>query len=114
MRPAGVQSGGMHLLDDDVEQIQRSPSPCREREIFPSLMRREFCCLALVGFGSPVLFWRERIGRRGRRFLLEKFRARMAPYNWRGDAGARDDRLSPIGRFIRRIRLDEIRNSRTF
>lgn len=66
------------------------------------------CGLVLVDVGSPVLFWQERIGRRGRRFLLYKFRTYKAPFNWRGEAIAPDDRLSAIGRFIRRTRLDEI------
>lgn len=64
--------------------------------------------LVLIDVGSPVLFWQERIGRGGRRFLLYKFRTYRAPYDWRGEPVAPEDRLSAIGRFVRATRFDEI------
>lgn len=64
--------------------------------------------LVLVDVGSPILFWQERIGRGGRRFLLYKFRTYKAPYDWRGEPVAAEDRVSAIGRVVRRTRLDEI------
>ena len=64
--------------------------------------------LVLLDVGSPVLFWQERIGRGGRRFLLYKFRTYRAPYDWRGDPVPDSERLSAVGRFIRATRLDEI------
>jgi lipopolysaccharide/colanic/teichoic acid biosynthesis glycosyltransferase len=64
--------------------------------------------LVLVDVGSPILFWQERIGRGGRRFLLYKFRTYKAPYDWRGEPVAAEDRVSTIGHIVRRTRLDEI------
>ncbi len=64
--------------------------------------------LVLVDVGTPLLFWQERIGRNGRRFLLYKFRTYRAPYDWRGRAIDPGDRLSLIGRLIRASRFDEI------
>lgn len=64
--------------------------------------------LVLVDVGTPLLFWQERIGRNGRRFLLYKFRTYRAPFDWRGEPVDEADRLSSIGRFIRATRLDEI------
>lgn len=64
--------------------------------------------LVLVDVGTPLLFWQERIGRNGRRFLLYKFRTYRAPFDWQGEPVAEADRLSGIGRFIRATRLDEI------
>lgn len=64
--------------------------------------------LVLIDVGTPLLFWQERLGRHGRRFLLYKFRTFQAPYDWRGLPVAADRRLSRLGRFIRATRLDEL------
>jgi len=63
----------------------------------------------LASMGRPVLFRHERIGRDGRPFLLHKFRS------MRGDAesglpitGVGDPRVTPLGRFLRRTKLDEL------
>jgi lipopolysaccharide/colanic/teichoic acid biosynthesis glycosyltransferase len=52
--------------------------------------------------GSPVLFRQERPGRNGRRFTLYKFRTMAA------GPGADEDRLTGLGRFLRRASLDEL------
>jgi lipopolysaccharide/colanic/teichoic acid biosynthesis glycosyltransferase len=60
--------------------------------------------------GGPVLFKQERVGYRGRRFRIWKFRT-MVP-----DAGARglpltvgrDPRVTRIGAWLRRLKLDEL------
>jgi sugar transferase (PEP-CTERM system associated) len=60
---------------------------------------------------GPVLYRQQRVGQRGRVFTVHKFRS------MREDAEAgtgavwaqeNDDRVTPIGRFLRRTRLDEI------
>jgi len=58
---------------------------------------------------GPVIFRQERIGREGKPFLLYKFRT------MRFEAGAKarfaepqDDRLTRVGRVLRRIRIDEL------
>ncbi|HTC92433.1 MAG TPA: TIGR03013 family XrtA/PEP-CTERM system glycosyltransferase [Terriglobales bacterium] len=60
--------------------------------------------------GSPVLFRQERVGRGGRTFQILKFRSmkqgseKGAP-QWTAD---RDPRITRVGNFIRKFRLDEL------
>lgn len=65
-------------------------------------------CLVLYDVGAPILFWQQRIGRNGRKFLLYKFRTYHAPFDRRGNKLAPEDRLSRLGRAVRAGRLDEI------
>jgi len=65
-------------------------------------------CLVLYDVGAPLLFWQQRIGRNGRKFLLYKFRTYHAPFDRSGKKIAPEDRLSRLGRVIRAARLDEI------
>jgi len=65
-------------------------------------------CLVLFDVGSPILFWQQRIGQRGRKFLLYKFRTYHAPFDKAGAKIPEDQRLSRLGRAIRAGRLDEI------
>jgi len=64
--------------------------------------------LVLYDVGAPILFWQQRIGRNGRKFLLYKFRTYHAPFDRNGNKIADEDRLSRLGRGIRAGRLDEI------
>ena len=58
--------------------------------------------------GSPVVFWQRRPGRRGRPFHLYKFRT-MGPAHAPDGRRLPDiQRLSKVGRFMRRTRLDEL------
>jgi exopolysaccharide biosynthesis polyprenyl glycosylphosphotransferase len=74
------------------------------------------CCVPLVALliqlddGGPIFFRQERVGRSGRRFHIWKFRTmRMdaEPHGpvWAADA---DPRVTRVGRFLRRTRLDEL------
>ena len=63
---------------------------------------------ACVDVGPPIIFWQQRIGRGGERFVLYKFRTYRAPFEANGRPIERDSRLSNLGQFIRRTRLDEI------
>src|ERR1700757_3975482 len=61
--------------------------------------------------GDPVLFRQERVGRDGKRFILFKFRT----MRYRGDHGDEDisthegdPRVTRVGRWLRRLRLDEL------
>src|SRR6266849_150297 len=65
-------------------------------------------CLTFLDVGSPVLFWQQRLGRSGRQFLLHKFRTLRPPYDWRGRTLSDEQRLSWIGRLVRKARLDEL------
>lgn len=58
--------------------------------------------------GGPVFYRQERIGRHGKPFTILKFRSMRM-----NNAGARitrsgDDRITPVGRFLRRHKLDEL------
>ena len=60
--------------------------------------------------GSPILYRQERVGENGRLFTLNKFRsmrkdAEQGTPVW---AQAEDDRVTRVGRLIRRTRLDEL------
>ena len=58
---------------------------------------------------GPVFFLQERVGRGGKRFRLIKFRTmrpeRRVKSEWARDNG---DRLTRVGRWLRRFRLDEL------
>jgi sugar transferase (PEP-CTERM system associated) len=60
--------------------------------------------------GSPILYRQERVGENGRVFTLNKFRsmrkdAEQGTPVW---ARAEDERVTLVGRFIRKTRLDEL------
>jgi exopolysaccharide biosynthesis polyprenyl glycosylphosphotransferase len=60
--------------------------------------------------GRPVLFHQERTGRGGRTYAIRKFRTMRRDAEKLGAvwASAEDPRVLPVGRFLRRIRLDEL------
>lgn len=64
--------------------------------------------VALYDVGAPVIFWQQRIGRGGRKFLLYKFRTYKAPFARNGQPVASEARLSKIGKALRATRFDEI------
>jgi lipopolysaccharide/colanic/teichoic acid biosynthesis glycosyltransferase len=64
--------------------------------------------LVLLDVGSPVFFWQQRLGLRGHNFLLHKFRTLKTSYDWHGLPIPESERLSPIGLFLRKLRLDEL------
>ncbi len=60
---------------------------------------------------GPVLFAQERVGRNGNRFKLLKFRSMW--HNAEAESGPvwadiNDERVTPVGRIVRRLRIDEI------
>ncbi|HZM26378.1 MAG TPA: sugar transferase, partial [Gemmatimonadales bacterium] len=58
----------------------------------------------------PVLFTQQRVGERGRIFVLKKFRSMSVNAEANGPvwAAARDPRVTRVGRLLRRTRLDEL------
>ena len=67
--------------------------------------------LVLLEDGRPILYRQERVGENGRTFVLSKFRSmrkdaeRGGTPVWAKDG---DDRVTRVGRFIRKTRLDEL------
>ena len=59
---------------------------------------------------GPVLYRQERVGKSGRTFVVMKFRSMRTDAEKDGPvwASAEDDRVTRIGRVIRKIRVDEI------
>lgn len=60
---------------------------------------------------GPALFWQERIGRNGETFQMAKFRSMYTGNDGEhGDvfADEEDDRVTTVGRAIRKLRLDEL------
>jgi len=59
---------------------------------------------------GPVLYKQERVGRGGKTFMVMKFRSMRVDAEKNGPVWARDadDRVTRVGRIIRKIRIDEI------
>jgi lipopolysaccharide/colanic/teichoic acid biosynthesis glycosyltransferase len=64
--------------------------------------------LVCLDVGRPVLFWQERLGWKGRLFLLYKFRTLGAPFYADGYSSPEVRKLSFIGGFLRSTRIDEL------
>jgi sugar transferase (PEP-CTERM system associated) len=61
--------------------------------------------------GTPVLYRQERVGQGGRIFTIYKFRSMRIDAEGDGKprwAGVDDDRTTRVGRFIRKLRIDEL------
>jgi exopolysaccharide biosynthesis polyprenyl glycosylphosphotransferase len=79
------------------------------------LLASPICLVTAVAIkltsNGPIFYTQERMGRHGRTFNLYKFRSMRTDAEaatgavW---ASANDDRVTPIGRFIRKHRIDEI------
>ncbi len=67
--------------------------------------------LVMIEDGRPVLYRQERVGENGRTFTLAKFRSMRKDAEKAGTpiwAKDGDDRVTLVGRFIRKTRLDEL------
>ncbi len=62
--------------------------------------------------GGPVFYKQERMTQYGRKFMIHKFRSMRVDAEKDGVArlstGAKDDRITPVGRIIRACRIDEL------
>ncbi len=58
---------------------------------------------------GPILFFQERVGRNGKSFKIIKFRTMFIGSEKSGPqlSSSNDPRITPIGRFMRKLRLDE-------
>jgi lipopolysaccharide/colanic/teichoic acid biosynthesis glycosyltransferase len=59
---------------------------------------------------GPALYWQERVGRDGRVFRMAKFRSMVADAarNGRPITAAGDERVTPIGAVLRKLKIDEV------
>ena len=67
--------------------------------------------LIFLGDGAPILYRQERVGLNGRLFNVIKFRSMRRDAESDGKprwATANDDRTTRVGRFIRKVRIDEL------
>ena len=62
--------------------------------------------------GGPVLYKQVRLTRNGKKFFIHKFRSMRVDAEKDGVArlstGDKDDRITPVGRVLRKLRLDEL------
>ena len=60
--------------------------------------------------GGPILYRARRVGLRGKVFFLYKFRTMVVDADRKGAAitGKDDSRVTPVGRFLRKTKLDEL------
>jgi len=67
------------------------------------------CLVVRLASGSPVFFSQERIGRDGRSFRIHKFRTmRTGRPGELQITGSGDNRVTPLGRWLRASKLDEL------
>jgi len=66
--------------------------------------------LVLITMGWPVFYRQERVGRGGRTFKIIKFRSMKKNADRIGPAftAGGDPRVTPVGRFLRKYKLDEL------
>jgi sugar transferase (PEP-CTERM system associated) len=78
---------------------------------WPLMLMVALAILIDSGPGAPVLYRQERVGEHGRSFFLVKFRSMRTDAERDGVAQfarTNDDRVTRVGRFIRKARLDEL------
>lgn len=64
--------------------------------------------LVMADSGLPILFWQQRLGQNGSRFLLYKFRTLRPPFDWHGRSIPQEKRLAKMGIMLRELSLDEL------
>lgn len=75
------------------------------------LLAPVMACIAffvLIAMGPPVLFRQERAGKDGKPFILYKFRTMLDLKDERGQPLPDEERLTPLGKFLRSTSLDEL------
>lgn len=113
-----VETALFSLSEDERERMAQRPIWRVKRMIDIALaaMLLTLCAPLMVfvalgvalDVGLPVTFWQQRPGLRGRSFRLRKFRTMRAAFDAGGLRMTDDARLSALGMFLRRSRLDEL------
>ncbi|MBT7619829.1 MAG: sugar transferase, partial [Flavobacteriales bacterium] len=75
--------------------------------LFPLLILISFAIK--IGSSGPILFLQKRVGKDGKQFILIKFRSMLINQQSNNTATAKgDDRITTIGVFLRKYKLDEL------
>jgi len=109
-----VFSGGF-----DATPLRRFSKRCSDLLIAALVLLLAWPLMLLVAFairfesgpGQPILYRQERVGARGKTFQLIKFRSMRTDAELDGIArwaSKDDDRVTRVGRFTRKVRLDEL------
>jgi sugar transferase (PEP-CTERM system associated) len=109
-----VFSGGF-----DATPLRRFSKRCSDLVIAALVLLLTWPLMLLValairlesGPGQPILYRQERVGARGKTFQLIKFRSMRTDAELDGIArwaNKDDDRVTRVGRFTRKVRLDEL------
>jgi sugar transferase (PEP-CTERM system associated) len=78
---------------------------------FPLMLATALAIWMESGFKGPILFRQKRVGENGRNFEVLKFRSMRTDAEADGKARwatENDDRVTRVGRFIRKVRIDEL------
>ncbi|KCZ96816.1 UDP-glucose lipid carrier transferase [Hyphomonas polymorpha PS728] len=123
-----TSAGRLRISGGYAQDIARSPGqdaiyPRAKRyvDVLTSLVALVLLCPVMLLLAviirmespGPAIFRQKRMGYRGREFTVYKFRSMRAARET-GDALSRDmtqtddDRITPIGRIIRKVRIDEL------
>ncbi|MEZ5461212.1 TIGR03013 family XrtA/PEP-CTERM system glycosyltransferase [Dokdonella sp.] len=79
--------------------------------VWPLMLLAALAIWIESGPGAPILYRQERVGERGKTFQLIKFRSMRTDAEKDGVArwaSKEDDRVTRTGRFIRKVRIDEL------
>ncbi len=114
-----TEIGGIPLLAPGEIRVRRAHS--RGKKLFDTavslplllLLAPFFLATALLirlTSRGPAFFRQERVGKDGKVFRIVKFRTMYAhtPAYHRSPCSPRDERITPVGRFLRRTSLDEL------
>lgn len=107
----------LHMLNNDLTVEQRFAKRCLDLLISVPMIVIASPIMLVVALlirlydGGPALYKQERCTLHGRKFMIYKFRSMIVDAE--GDGKARlasqnDSRITPIGAFIRKTRLDEL------
>lgn len=78
---------------------------------WPIILLAAVAIILESGWGSPVLYRQVRVGMNGKLFKVIKFRSMRTDAERDGNpqwAKTNDDRITRVGRFIRKVRIDEL------
>ncbi|TRX58181.1 TIGR03013 family PEP-CTERM/XrtA system glycosyltransferase [Thalassomonas sp. M1454] len=109
-----IYSEGFHSSNDLRNTFDWLFNACLAVILF--ILTWPFMLLAVIaikledGFNAPVLYWQKRVGLHGKEFSIAKFRSMTTDAEKDGAkwSTASDSRITAVGRFIRKYRIDEL------